>query len=351
MNTINIGIIGAGKIVQGVPKHIAEHGQAKVVAAYDPSAVRLAAFCNNGEIPYACESANALLQRDDVQAVYIAVPNAFHAPLALKALRSGKHVLLDKPFALNFAEAQAVVAAARDAKRVFCVGMNQRFNADSQLVRSLVLQGIFGEIYHAKAYWQRRWGIPKAGTWFGMKKLGGGGCLLDIGVHMLDLCLWTIDNFKPVSVVGRTYTRFGNRGIGHGGWGMSDPEPDYVFDVDDLATALINFENGLSVTLDVSWAAHREAGRDNVEIFGTDAGASIRPAKVFRRDPLREEYDVIDQPKKHSLFSHTSRHYNFINAVLGREELCCKPEQSLVVQKILDAIYASASAGGKQVAV
>lgn len=165
-----------------------------------------------------------LLADKEVDAVYVAVPNKFHAPLACQTLAAGKHVILDKPMALSHAQALQVAKAAEQSGKTFFLGMNQRFTEGAQQIRSLVEAGVLGEIYHAKAYWIRREGIPRLGTWFGNKEVAGAGSLFDIGVHFLDLCLHLLGNFNPVSVFGASYTKFGNRGLGEGGWGLSDRE-------------------------------------------------------------------------------------------------------------------------------
>jgi predicted dehydrogenase len=277
--------------------------------------------------------------------VYIAVPNKFHVPLTLEALAAGKHVLLEKPFAMNLAEAETAAEAAKRAGKVLTLGMNQRFNERSQQFRTLVEEGTFGEIYHAKAYWFRRSGIPRLGTWFGDRELAGGGCLYDIGVHLLDLCLYLIGNFEPVSVFGSTYTKFGNRGLGEGGWGISDRAAQGKFDVEDFATGQIRFANGATVSLDVSWACHQEHGnRTDVEIYGTEAGGAALSGKLFRRvaDGAHVAYDAPGRPLIHE---HKDRFHNFINHLQAGEPLCVPIEQALTVQRILDALAASSASG------
>ncbi|MEI9999005.1 MAG: Gfo/Idh/MocA family oxidoreductase [Verrucomicrobiota bacterium] len=163
------------------------------------------------------------------------------------------------------------------------VGMNQRFTADSQKIKQLVEQGVLGDIYHAKAYWMRRTGIPKLGTWFGNREVAGGGCLYDIGVHMLDLCLYTMNNFEPVSVFGATYTKFGNPRPRRRRLGSFRPRRGALrrgrlrHGADPVSPTARPFH------LDASWACHQPAGnRDGVEFFGTEGGASIRPARLYR---------------------------------------------------------------------
>ena len=213
------------------------------------------------------------------------------------------------------------------------------------MVRSLVERGDLGEVYHAKAYWNRRAGAPRFGTWFGDRKRSGGGSLLDIGVHMLDLCLSLLGTYKPLTVTGSVYTRLGNRGLGEGGWGKSDVGRK-VFDVDDLASAFIRLKGGVSVLLETSWARHQaDASRNDVELFGTEAGASVYPARLYRFGKKKGEYETVEPQGVPIRHRDCDRMVNWISAILGTEEIECKPAESLVVQKIVDAIYASAKAG------
>jgi predicted dehydrogenase len=351
LSLVRFGFIGAGQIAHYAADSVLKHPHAKLVAIQDPHLERRTVLQKKHALEYAHEAVEEILANPSVDAVYIAVPNKFHVPLTIQALEAGKHVILEKPFAMNVAEAQAAIAASKKSGRVLFVGMNQRFSPDSQKIKKLVDDGVFGEIYHAKAWWRRRTGIPKLGTWFGSKEMAGGGSLYDIGVHMLDLCLYTMKNFEPVSVVGATYTKFGNRGLGEGGWGLSD-RSDITFDVDDFATAFIRFANGATVTLDTTWAAHQaEENSDNVQIFGTEAGATLRPARLFRNKAnLPAMYEVIDDLKIPIPMPHEDRFHNFINHLRGEEELCVTPDQALAVQKILDGI-AESNKTGKEVRI
>ena len=343
--TIRFGCIGAGQISLYGVQAINKHPNATVVAATDPHEGRLNELCTECSIPNAYPTAEALLADKEIDAVYIAVPNKFHIPLTIQALNAGKHVILDKPFAMNTAEAECAADAAKKAGKVLTLGMNQRFGTNPQKFRSLAECGAFGEIYHAKAAWTRRSGIPKLGTWFGNRELAGGGCLYDIGVHVLDLCLYVIGNFKPVSVFGTTYTKFGNRGLGAGTWGKSDAA-GLPFTVDDFATGLIKFENGATVSLDVTWACHRADGdRVEVDIFGTEAGGSVFGGKLYRRNEAADAHIIVDSPNAPIAFPHCDRFHNFINPLLGDEELCVTLEQALTVQRILDALALSSSSG------
>lgn len=346
MKNLKIGMIGAGMIAHRHCEEIHAHGQAAVVAVADPSPERGNALKEKHGLTRVYDKASDLIADPDLDAVTIAVPNLFHADYAIAALEAGKHVMLDKPFAVSFTEAQRVAEVARQTDKVFTVGMNMRFREESQMARLMIEDGRIGDVYHSKAYWFRRSGIPKLGTWFGQKKIAGGGVLLDIGVHLLDLCLFLIGNFEAEAVTGVTHHTFGHRGLGEGSWGLSTVDATTVFDVEDHATALIRLKGGATVTLEVSWAIHQEEpNRHNVEIFGTEAGITAFDSRLCFFGKEKGEYDVVVPEKTAVPHPHGNRFINWINAINGQEEVFCTLEQALSVQRILDAIYASAQSG------
>ena len=345
MGMIRFGLVGAGQIADISAGEINDHQQAKVVAIQDLNAGRLEALADKHQIQHRFATSEELFACDEVDAVYIAVPNKFHAPLAIQALQAGKHVILEKPFAMNLQQAEEVAAVARTSGKCFTLGMNLRFLEEVQRLKSIVEEGDLGEVYHAKTYWFRRSGIPKLGTWFGNKELAGGGAINDIGVHYLDACLYLMDNFEPASVSGVTYTKFGNRGLGEGDWGHSDKE-DITFDVDDFASALIKMKNGATVQLEVTWACHTaEEHRQGIELFGTEAGASLSPAKLFRPGSKPNDYHAVEIGSRSNRFPHGNRFHNFINHLTGDEPLAMNLEQALAIQKILDAVSESSRTG------
>lgn len=351
MKHLKVGIIGAGAISHEHVVGINQHPHASVVAVAELDDTRRQQFAGRYHIPRQYASAEQLIAAPDIDAVTIAIPNKFHAPITIAALQAGKHVLLEKPFARNIHEAQQVADVAQRCGMVFMLGLNNRYRRETQIIRSLVKQGLLGEIYHIKTRWMRRTGIPKLGTWFSCKELSGGGVLLDIGVHMLDLAMFLADNFNPQAVNGSVYTKFGNRKLGEGDWGQSTPVTR-PFDVEDFATASIRMAGGLTISLDVSWAIHQESeANQQVELFGTDAGATIFPtARVTQYQSATSDY-VISEPKTTSIdVPSCCRFANWIDAIMGTQKPLCTLEQALVVQRVLDAIYESARFG-KEVAV
>ena len=342
---VKFGAIGAGMIAQNGFDGLQASRAAEVVAVADLNQEQAKAYAERNKVREVHTDAQAIIRNPAIDAVYIALPNALHVPMTVAALEAGKHVILDKPFALNLPEARQVEAAVKKSGKLFMLGMNQRFAEGPQRIKALVEQGYFGEIYATKAYWRRRSGIPRLGTWFGNKAKAGGGCMLDIGVHMLDLALWTLGNVDVESVNGRVFTKFGNRGMGEGGWGLSERQ-GIEFDVDDYATAFLRLKGGAVLNLDISWAAHQKASdTHNVEICGTEAGASLYPGEIFAHDRVANAPYDIANPRVAIKYPHCDRFVNFVRSILGEEAPCVTLEQALQVQKILDAIYQSSAEG------
>lgn len=341
---LKFGAIGAGMISQSGFDGIRASGHAEIVAVADHHEGRAKAYAHKNGVKAVFTDVQSILNDKAIDAVYIALPNAFHVPTAVAALEAGKHVILEKPFALNLAQAQLVADAVKKSGRTFMLGMNQRFAEGPQRIKTLVDQGYFGDIYAVNAYWRRRAGAPRLGTWFGNKALSGGGCLLDIGVHMLDLSLFTLGNFAVESVTGSVYSKFGPRGLGEGNWGLSDRE-GLPFDVDDFAAAFIRLRGGVTLNLNVSWAAHQKpTDVNNVELCGTLAGASLYPGEAFGYDKVAlAPFDLL--PQTAVRYPECNRFVHFVKVLRGEEELCVTLDQALAVQKTLDAIYQSAREG------
>ena len=347
--TVRVGMIGAGQIARLHCEGILKHSQGQVSAVADLNRNRAKALADHFDIGRVTTKWEDFLDDPNIDAVSIALPNFLHAPVSIACLNAGKHVLLDKPFALSYRDAHKVAAAARKVGKIFMLGMNQRFSNNAQTVKALIKRGTLGEIYHAKAYWLRISGAPTFGTWFCRKDMAGGGAMLDIGVHVLDLAMHLMDNWEPVSVVGATYTKFGNRGLGEGGWGMSDSKKK-IFDVDDFATALIKFKNGATLQLDASWALLREANAHDVQLYGTEAGMSTFPPKFFRMGKKKGDYKTTEPKNVKIAYPHCNRMVNWIDVILGKDKPMCTVEESLTVQKVLDAVYKS-STTGKEISI
>ncbi|RXZ78360.1 gfo/Idh/MocA family oxidoreductase [Paenibacillaceae bacterium] len=344
---IRLGIIGAGAIgnvhmttFKKVPNAII----AAITDVYLPLAEQRA---QEHEIPLVHASPQALLEDKEIDAVVIGVPNQFHAPLAIEALRQGKHVLLEKPMAIDGVNARAIVDAQVQSGKVLMMAHQMRWSGLARAFKQHVEKGQLGRIYNAKTGWLRKKGIPGWGSWFTRKDQAGGGPLIDIGVHMLDLSLYLMGNPKPVSVYGSTYAEFGPKRGGIGTWGT--PNWDGYYDVEDLATALIKMEDGSTLSLDVSWAAHA-AGMSQepfIHLMGTEAGGSIVGSQgtliTHQFDQVLEtDIQPLDGDEDRALLSK-----HFIECIVENKEPIASAWSGYTNSRILDAIYESSLSGNE----
>lgn len=356
-DAIRVGVIGAGGIGSQVhiPAYKALPG-VEIVAVADANLERAQQVAKQNGIPHAYADYRDLLAQDGISVVSVCSPNAFHAPQSIAALEAGVNVLCEKPMAIRMDDAYAMVEAARRTGKLLMIGLTNRFRADFQAMRQYVRDGLLGDIYYIKAGWMRRSGIPGYGSWFTNKDLAGGGCLLDIGVHFLDIAMWISGFPKPVSVSGTTFAKFGPRAKALGGWGADIYRSGKQrFDVDDLATAFVRLEGGAVLTLEVSWASHTgEQGENYVRIFGTDGGIdySSRHAEYpvryhSDRDGVEFDSTVYVAPTK---APHQIEIAHFLDCVRGKAQPLVPLDESVTVAKILDGISRSAESG-REVAV
>lgn len=339
----NVAVIGAGAIGVDHLASFKQHPAARVAVLAEVSPERGREAQERFGIPELITDYREVLGRDDIDIVSIALPNYLHAPVALDALKAGKHVMVDKPMATNAREAARLVSEADKRGVLLMVGQNMRFTAEVQTAKALVERGTLGEVYHAKTCWRRRTGIPRIGSWFTQTKFAGGGCTYDIGVHALDRCLYLMGEFDAAAVSGITWSKFGNRGKGSGNWGRSEIDPKKPFDVDDLSAALIKLKSGRTVLLESSWASHQpERDINSTQLFGTDAGLTFPPLELHRETRTGYSTELVNLlPPKVS----TNRMVHFIDCLLGKAQPYVKVSESLAIQRILDAIYKSAKTG------
>jgi predicted dehydrogenase len=341
MEQVRVAVIGMG-MGRAHAQHYRDCPEADLVALCDVDEARMAAVAADTHPRKTYTQIDALLADPEVDAVSVALPNFLHAPVTIQALEAGKHVLCEKPLALNAGEAERMVETARRVGRKLMVHFNVRFNPTSQAVKRAIDGGALGEVYYARSVWHRKRGIPKLGGWFTQKSASGGGALIDIGVHRLDLCLWLMGFPRPVSVTGATY--------GYLGRALGDREGK-SFDVDDLAAAFIRFENGASLTLETSWASNTEKREDQwTQLFGVQGGAIIRntdegyqfEARLFQDVDGQVETEVPETPQPLE-----TAQQHFCRSILNDTEPLAPGEQGLTVMRILDAIYESARTGNE----
>jgi len=294
-----------------------------------------------------------LLKEERPDIVSVCVPNMFHAEVALGALKAGAHVLCEKPLATSVAQAAEMFDTARRQGVLLMAGQSQRFRPNNDAIKERVDAGDLGDVYHAEAVYIRRLGIPTWGT-FTRSSYSYGGALCDIGVHSLDLAVWFMGNPRAASVSAATERRFGDRpdlGTLRGGWDSTKYVPeDYgalqgvwdatAFDVEDFATAFVRFDNGATLYLEAAWASHIERRRQYVKLLGTDGGAVTDPPSVYRLKDGMPLDETISVPRGTGWEPEVA---HFVDAVRGKVPLLVREEETMNVQRILNAAYESAA--------
>lgn len=348
---LRVGIIGCGAGVFHLEGYQSEP-RAKVVALAGLDTDRCESLAKKFDIPRIYREYQDLLAQDDIDAVSVAVPNILHLPVALAAFEAGKHVLIEKPLARNAEEGVKMVEAAKAHGKLLGISFQRRTRHDVQLLRQQFEAGTFGRVYYSKAWWMRRSGIPGLGTWFTSKEAAGGGPLIDLGVHVLDMILYVLGNPKVVSVSASTYAEIGIQG--KGGWAGQKRQKlkeNQEYEVEDLATAFIRFENGGTLLLEASWAAFTEMGDDfGIQIYGSKGGA-----RIFSKDyALTDTLDVYSgfgdttmdsKPRLVATGGHAEIIRGFVDAVLEGKPLSPEGHEGLDRVRLIDAIYRSAELG------
>ncbi|OXM86672.1 Gfo/Idh/MocA family protein [Paenibacillus rigui] len=350
---LKIAVIGCGGIANG--KHLP--------ALSKLNNVELVAFCDivvekaqEAAEKYGVAEAHVyenyedLLKDASIDVVHVCTPNDSHADISIAALESGKHVMCEKPMAKTAADARRMVEAAKRTGKKLTIGYNNRFRPDSLYLKKVVEEGDLGEIYYAKAHAIRRRAVPTWGVFLDEEKQGGGP-LIDIGTHALDLTLWVMNNYEPKAVLGTTFHKLSQKENAANAWGPWDPSK---FTVEDSAFGMITMKNGATIVLESSWALNTlDVKEAKCTLSGTEGGADMEDGLRLNGEKHSKLYtnqialdakgvDFYDG-KKESMQDTEIRLW--IDAVLNDKQPIVTPEQACVVSEILEAIYESAKTG------
>ncbi|WP_256758100.1 Gfo/Idh/MocA family protein [Cohnella sp. WQ 127256] len=271
---LRYAIIGAGSNAE--KKHIKGYlnlPHVEMVAVCDVNFEQAKRVADKYQVSKVYSDYKEMLRNENLDIVSICTPNFLHAEISIAALQAGVNVHCEKPLAVNGNEARQILRVQEASEKALMVGLNNRFTNESVFVKQYIDQGLLGEIYQAKAGWVRRSGIPGRGTWFTNQKLSGGGVMIDLGVHYLDLVLYFMNMPSPSFIAGSTRQTFAdtttrNRN-GYKG------NPNGVFDVEDSAVGLLHLENGATVSFEFSWASNIEQDKFYYELIGTKGGVSF----------------------------------------------------------------------------
>lgn len=361
-NKVKVGVVGCGGIFE--QKHLPNlkrfSDMCEVIAVcdtiYDRAEKAGKEFGLSSDMVFT--DYKQLLEIPQINTIYVLTPNNAHCPITVAAFEKGMNVLCEKPMAATTAEAETMVAAWKKSGKKFTIGYQNRFRPEVQMLKKSCEAGELGEIYYGKAHAVRRRAVPTWGV-FPNKALQGGGPLIDIGTHALDLTLWMMNNYEPASVKGSVFYKLGNLPEAVEG-NMFGPWDPATYEVEDSAVGMITMKNGASIILEASWALNvRDSREASTTLCGTKAGAEILSGMSYSKDNL-----IINRSHNGLLTEETLspsgniayfagnmsepgafEAKQWLEAILYDREPLVKPEQALTVTKILDAIYLSAKSG------
>ncbi|MBU7318565.1 Gfo/Idh/MocA family protein [Paenibacillus oleatilyticus] len=350
---LKIAIIGCGGIANG--KHLPSLSRLEQV--------ELVAFCDiisdraeEAKAKYGSAEAKVyedyktLLQDASIDVVHVCTPNDSHAEITIAALEAGKHVMCEKPMAKTAADARRMVEAAKRTGKKLTIGYNNRFRADSLYLKRICEEGELGDIYYAKAHAVRRRAVPTWGVFLDEEKQGGGP-LIDIGTHALDLTLWLMDNYEPKAVLGTAFHKLSGKENAANAWGPWDPKK---FTVEDSAFGMIVMKNGATIMLESSWALNTlDVKEAKSTLCGTEGGADMEDGLRLNGEKLSRLYmnkielgsGGVDFYDGQSESAPDTEMRLWIDAILHDKQPVVTPEQACVVSEILEAIYESAKTG------
>lgn len=350
---LTIGIIGCGGIANG--KHfpsLSKLDQVELVAFCDIKIDR----AQKGAKQYGIENADVyedyreLLKDHSIDVIHVLTPNISHAEISVAAMEAGKHVLCEKPMAKTSEEAKKMVEVSKRTGKKLTIGYNNRFRPDSQHLHKVTSQGDLGEIYFAKAHAIRRRAVPTWGVFLDEEKQGGGP-LIDIGTHALDLTLWMMNNYKPKQVTGSVYHKLGHKKNAANAFGPWDPEK---FKVEDSAFGFIVMEDGATITLEASWALNTlDVDEAKCSLSGTEGGADMKDGLRINGEKHGNLSTTNVDLGAGGVAFYDGKTENdadlearlWIESIINDTEPIVKPEEALVVTQILEAIYQSAKTG------
>ena len=333
---LKIAIVGTGIIVKSHLKGISQLDDVELVAVCDINEERVKEVGKKYPNARLYTDYKEMIEKEELDAVDICTPNNIHSQAAVYALEHGLHVMCEKPDAVSVSEAEKMKTAAENSGKTLMVMRNNRYRPSTKFLKQYIAEGKMGEIYAGRCGWIRRRGIPGWGGWFTDKEQAGGGPLIDLGVHIIDLSMYLMGNAKPVTVSGCTYLKF--------------PHTSHSkIDVEDLAMGFIRFDNGACLQIEFSWASNIQCDQMFVELRGTKAGSRMsgidRKFEIFTEE-CGVNTQLCPQLDDHQGMQHHEANIrHFADVIEGKAEPDFTPEQGLNMVKILEALYKSAELG------
>lgn len=346
MDKVRIGVIGAGTISQSHLTAYAARDDVEKVMIADQVGQRAADRAAEYGFAGSTDSVDELLARDDIDAVSICTWNNSHADIAIRAMEAGKDVLSEKPMSKTVEEAQTVADAVERTGRKYEIGYVRRYGQNASVLKRYIEAGDLGKLYYAKSSFLRRAGNP--GGWFADVERSGGGPLIDVGVHNIDLAWWLLGKPSTTTISASVFHEIGPRGNIDTleRWKAADYDPE-VDTVEDLATAFLRFDNGATLSVDVSYSLHALADETSLKVHGTQGGAELEPELKLVTEQHNTIVNVLPQ-MDHLTWDGGAFHAeigHFVELVKGNAEPFAPVSDGVEMMKMLMGIYRSGKEG------
>jgi predicted dehydrogenase len=337
---LKVGIIGLGGIANLHAEGWKESEHAKLVMGCDVNPELFRRWKKDHGIKKLVTDYRELIENPELDIIDVCSPNKFHAEHTIAALNAGKHVLCEKPLATTTEEILQMIKARDDSSKLLMTGHHFRFSGTARALKAEIDSGALGEIYHVRAWWLRRSGVPVRPS-FIYKSQAFAGVGIDLGVHVLDLATWFMGNPQPVAVSGVARIELARQHGAFSKWGGDIPPG---IDVDEFSSAFIRFDNSASMIIEVSWMLHHGMDDDDVQtwLYGTKAGAHWPRCEIYETNvTLKQHYNRALRLTQDRLRPHYQEIVEFAQAIVEGKPSPIPAEQSLQVQQILEAIYRS----------
>ena len=338
---LRVGVIGLGmgrghlKTYQSIPD------KCEVGGICDTDPARLQEIGDTYGVADRYTDPEEMFDHAGLDAISLAVPNTFHCPLTCSALEKGLHVLCEKPMAMSVEEAEKMKAAAEKSGRTLMINFSSRFNPTSFALKQQTDAGELGDIYFGRTVWHRRRGMPGFGGWFGRKEMSGGGPLIDLGVHRIDLALWMMGHPEPAAVNGAVYNVIARE---------KAERENKPFSVEDLACGMIRFKNGATLIVEASWALNiKDKDQIGMTLYG-DKGGLLQGSMTRSQGADAEFYieeggNLYTKQLDRVCTPAPSSYEEFVDCILEDREPLATADEGIKVQKILEGLYESAEKG------
>lgn len=343
---LKVGVIGVGGIAATHMPGWAESQHAEAVAGCDVSEGALQSWGEKYGVKKLSTKADDLINDPDIDIIDICTPNNYHAPLAIAAMKAGKHVICEKPLAPNPAVIRDMIAARDATGKMLMTAQHFRFSGVAKAMKAELDTGVLGEIYHARSWMLRRAAAPTR-PGFILKEHATGGACIDIGVHILDLTLWFMGNPKPVSVTGVSRTELAHKPGAFSIWGGAIPQE---MNVEEFASAFVRFENGATLILEVSWLLHHDTEGEDMQmwLYGREGGSHWPKCEIYQTNNVTQQLTNRTLKRTANIREpHAQECIEFAQAIVEGKPSPVPAEQSLQVLTILDGVYRSQESGGE----